>query len=156
MIKSTKLAVVILGEQNSGKTETLREIVKMYTGTPQKQMRAGWRYLSIYPSVRDLRLQCFFVPASPSETDIQLKDRFPDWQPDVLFLAEQINGKHLENSMKFLEQKEYEVFKYTLSNKDGIDLWDRYNSKTEKEKLKNRARFILNEVRNKIEKEILQ
>ncbi|MCT4588805.1 MAG: hypothetical protein N4A71_13330 [Carboxylicivirga sp.] len=148
-----KIAIVILGEQNSGKTETLRKFVKTYSDRRQKQMRAGWRELSIYKEhLWELKLHAYFVPASPSETDYKLKDRIKDmgYTPEILFLAEQTDGHNRESTFEFLNKKEYEIIQFELSNEKGDGTWDRFNKSTESKKLNSRTQEINSKLKDVI------
>lgn len=92
-----KLAIIIEGFQNSGKTSTILHFVNQYQTRTLKQVRAGWQNLFINGSVfSTLKINPYIISSSPSESGIQLSKRFQNWTglPDILILAEQLNGKH--------------------------------------------------------------
>ncbi|RXQ97417.1 hypothetical protein EO244_00580 [Ancylomarina salipaludis] len=154
-----KLAVVILGVQNSGKTETLRKIVKKYTGLPQKQMKAGWRFLSIFKEkIWELKLHAFFVPASPSETKYKLEDRILDLghSPEIIFLAEQTDGENRKSTFDFLEENKYKILDFELSNKNGGGIWDRFTPESKEEKLDTRTKEVITRLKEEIKAVLLK
>lgn len=146
-----KIAVIIVGHQNSGKTATLKEIGRKHANKNPQRTMAGWRILSLYPdSFHALALHAYFVPASPSEANKRLYTRFENWAPEVLFLAEQINGQHYLDTFNFLKEKGYLVLRYDIVNQSGDDIWERFDLKNEKLKLDARVDLIMNDVKNQI------
>ncbi|MCG8475936.1 MAG: hypothetical protein MI784_10730, partial [Cytophagales bacterium] len=62
------LAVVILGESNSGKTSTIKQLVKRHTYKGDlTKMRAGSQKIIIDKALGSLTVECYCVPGSPSE-----------------------------------------------------------------------------------------
>lgn len=86
-----KLAILIVGKQNSGKTSTIKHLINKHCDRSLSVMRAGWQYPFLNSTFKSLRINVFCIPASPTETGIELKDRFKDWDyiPQVVIVAEQ-------------------------------------------------------------------
>ncbi len=145
-----KIAILIEGEQNSGKTSTIKELVNRHSDKNNFVMRRGWQRLFLNPEFRYLNLETYCVPASPSETNIKLSDRFEKWMPDVLILAEQLNGQHSTNTNSFLTQNNYTILRYAISNIDGNSDWERFNISDKSLKLTNRVNSIMSDLRNVI------
>lgn len=148
--ETMKLAVLIIGLQNSGKTTTLREIVKIHTGKEQKQMKAGWRILSLFPEFHDLTIHSYFIPASPSETNLKISDRFEKLNPEILFVAEQINGQNYSDTMAFLTINNYTILRYDLINREGDNIWERFNEFNKSQRLYDRTNLIMNDIHYQI------
>jgi GTPase SAR1 family protein len=149
-----KIAIVIWGVQNSGKSSTFKGIVHNYSEKQITQMRRGWQRLFLNSKFKCLKLDSYFFPASPTESETNLENYFksPNFMPQVLFLAEQINGKNASNTKAFLHTNGYSVFDYFLSNTNGRDIWDRFDNLTEQMKLKARADEIIMDIRDFIKK----
>lgn len=140
-----RLAIIIEGTQNSGKTSTIKELIKLFGFKSLKQMKAGWQQIFLNSIFKSLRIVFYGIPASPSETDIPLSTRFKSWQhlPEVLILAEQIGGQHHANTMAFLAANHYNVQIFTISNSNGINHWERFDNTTKSIKLSKRADEII-------------
>ncbi len=143
-----KLAIVIEGHQNSGKTSTIRELINTYGNKSISQMKRGWQRLFLNQTFEYLKLDIYCVPASPSETGIELIKRFPKWKPEVLIVAVQPNGQHYSSSNTFLNNNNYTVLRYSLTNNSGNLDWDRFNQTNKSIKLRNRADEIILDIRN--------
>lgn len=111
-----KLAIVIEGVPNSGKTSTIRELINSYGNRTLRVMRRGWNRIFLNRNFTYLKLDFYCVPASPSETNIELNQRFADWRPDVLIVALQINGQHYLSSQNFLNNNNYNILRYSIVN----------------------------------------
>ena len=110
-------------------------------------MRRGWQRIFLNSQFRYLNLEAYCVPASPSETNIKLSDRFDKWMPDVLILAEQLNGQHYPNTYSFLTLNNYAILRYTIFNLDGNADWERFNKSNKSIKLTNRVNSIITDLR---------
>lgn len=109
-----KLAVIIVGTQNSGKTTTIKYFDHEYDEYKRlkKQCRAGGRLLVLHKnSLRALFSYIYFVPASPTETKKSLKGRLKKWRPEMILIAEQIDKGESWNryseTKNFLESEGY-------------------------------------------------
>lgn len=142
-----KLAIVIEGNQNSGKTSTIKELVNIYGNKSVSQMKRGWQRLFLNKIFEYLKLDVYCVPASPSETGIELKKRFPNWMPEVLIVAVQPNGQYYSSSYNFLNTNSYHILSYKISNVKGTKDWDRFDNITKSTKLGNRANEIIMDIR---------
>lgn len=142
-----RLAIVIEGNQNSGKTSTIRELVNIYGNKSVSQMRRGWQRLYINRIFQYLKLNIYCVPASPSETGKPLIKRFPVWIPEVLIVAVQPNGQHYSSSYSFLNTNGYQILSYRINNSKGSGDWDRFDKTTQSIKLQNRADQIITDIR---------
>lgn len=145
-----RLAILIVGLQNSGKTSTIRHLVNTYCDKHLIVMRAGWQYLFLNPLFKALILNAYCVPASPTETGIDLSDRFKDWDiiPQVLIVAEQPGtGKYL-NTIAYLNANGYTILQYDILDTHGSLDWERFNASNEILKLDNRANQIVGDIKN--------
>jgi hypothetical protein len=145
-----KLAIVIEGDQNSGKTSTIRELISLYTDRSLIQMRVGWQSIYLNPIFKYLRLTCYCVPSSPSESNTKIGDRLNKLgvTPEVLIIAEQPNGKNYSDTYNFLNTNNYTIHTYTIINQNGISDWGRFDSNSKSSKLKNRADEIIDNIKN--------
>src|SRR5262245_17929263 len=140
-----KLAVLIVGEQNSGKTSTIKYLINTYDHKSLSIMKAGWQSIFLNSIFKSLKLNFFCVPASPTETGIDLSERFKDWGwiPEVIIVAEQLNGSKYSNTIDFLKVNNYHVIRFDIDNKGGVQDWQRFDKTNEVLKLKNRANQII-------------
>ncbi len=145
-----RLAILIFGVQNSGKTSTFKKIVHNYNGKQISQMRMGWQRIFLTPSFKYLKLDAYFLPSSPTEKRTLIKELLPsqNWIPNVLFIAEQLNGSNLQNTLNFLNKNNFNILQYTLSNQVEQGAWDRYDSSTENTKLSARADEIIMDIKS--------
>lgn len=136
-----RLAIIIEGTQNSGKTSTIKELIKLFGFKNLKQMKAGWQQIFLSSIFKSLRIFFYCIPASPSETDIPLSERFEEWQhlPEMLILAEQTGGQHHVSTMAFLTANHYNIKIFPISNSNGINHWERFDNSTKNSKLSGRA-----------------
>lgn len=142
-----KLAILIQGEQNSGKTSTIRELINLQSDKSVSNMRRGWQRIFLNKQFKYLKLDVYCVPASPSETNIKLGDRFPKWMPEVLIVAEQPSGKHYSDTINFLNNNNYNVLNFAISNTNGNSDWERFTNSDRTIKLGNRTNHIVSEIR---------
>jgi GTPase SAR1 family protein len=123
-----RLAIVVVGEQNSGKTSTLLQYSDYYN-EPVGTFRKGWRYrITPYrPKFETVKVWGYFLPGSPTETRIPLSHSiFPKTMPDLLLMAEQLNGNEYSNTMHYLMTHNFQIKVYTISNIIGDGIWDRW------------------------------
>ncbi|MGV3459065.1 MAG: hypothetical protein ACO1N9_01295 [Flavobacterium sp.] len=99
-----RLAILIVGDQNSGKTSTIKHIVELFNGRILKIARAGWKSIFLNSLLGSLKLIFYCIPASPTETKIKLSARFATWTslPEVLVIAEQTSGTNYTDTINFL------------------------------------------------------
>lgn len=142
-----KLAIVVEGLPNSGKTSTIRELVNSYGNKTLSVMRKGWNRIYLNRNFEYLKLDFYCVPASPSETNIELSQRFPDWHPDVLIVALQINGQHYISSQTFLNVNNYNILTYSITNQEGNRTWERFDDTNKVDKLRERADEIVEDIK---------
>lgn len=125
-----RLAIVIIGEQNSGKTSTLREYSDYYH-KPVNTLKKGFRYgvTPFKPKFWSVKIFTYILPSSPTESGIPLKDTIDphDWYPDLLLMAEQTNGVQYSKSIHYLMGNEYHVKQFNISKNIGNEVWDRWN-----------------------------
>lgn len=146
-----KLAIIIEGVQNSGKTSTILHFVNQYQNRTLKQVRAGWQNLFINSSVfSTLKINPYVISSSPSESGIQLSTRFQNWKglPDILILAEQLNGKHQLSTETFLRSNNYNIIRHQINNITGSSDWERFQSSNKSFKLTNRSNEIMLDIKN--------
>lgn len=154
-----RLAVVIVGVQNSGKTTTLKHFCDTYYRKKVSTFKMGWRFgLSIFkPRYWGIKIDAFFIPASRTERDEYLIDLYKKlgWDPDFIFMAEQLNGKRYSDTIHYLMANGFHVKEFVLSNKEGNDTWDRWRNDLEREaKLLHRTEQIADYVRSFISTKI--
>lgn len=144
-----RLAILIVGEQNSGKTSTIKHLINTYGFKNLSVMRAGWNQIFLNNVFKSLRLHFYCVPASPTETGIDLSVRFGLWGnlPEVLVVAEQLHGSKLSTTLSFLAANGYHVERFDINNVTGVSNWERYDLTTEKVKLDNRAIDIIQQIK---------
>ncbi|WP_029298729.1 hypothetical protein [Chryseobacterium hispalense] len=141
-----KLAIIIEGVQNSGKTSTILHFVNQYQNRTLKQLRAGWQNLFINASVfSTLRIIPYIISSSPSESGVELGQRFQNYKglPDILILAEQLNGKHQLDTEAFLINNGYNIIKHQINNINGSSDWERFDKSNKLVKLTNRSNEIM-------------
>lgn len=145
-----RLAIIIEGNQNSGKTSTIKELIKLFGFKNLKQMKAGWQVIFVNPIFKSLRITFFGIPASPSETDLPLNERFKNWPhlPEVLILAEQTGGKHSANTIAFLTANHYHIKTFTILNSNGTNHWERFDNSTKSIKLSKRSDDIIDFIKH--------
>ena len=150
-MNKNRLAVILLGNHNSGKTATIKYFEKKYDkyGRYKRTCRSGWRHLQLYKEKSDaLFTLMYFVPASPTETRNPLKNRLKDFKPELLLISEQINGKEYDNTINFLNSNDYEIVTFELTRKKPENIWGEWNWSNKDEILDQRAALIGNEFRN--------
>jgi hypothetical protein len=144
-----KLAIIIEGVQNSGKTSTILHFVNQYQNRTLKQLRAGWQNLFINASIfSTLRIIPYIISSSPSESGVKLGQRFQNWKglPDILILAEQSNGKYKLDTETFLRNNGYSIIKHQINNIIGNSDWERFDKSNKALKLTNRSNEIMFDV----------
>lgn len=132
-----KLAIVIVGEQCSGKTSTLR-VYSDYYVKEVGSFKKGWRYglTPFKPQFWAIKVFTYILPASPTETKIPLSlsiepKNDEEWFPELLLMAEQFNGGEYPNTIHYLMKNEYHIKEYFISDTIGNGIWDRWNEDDE-------------------------
>jgi hypothetical protein len=123
-----RLAIIIVGEQNSGKTTTLKSYCDYYYEFVNT-FKPGWRrtVVPFRPKFETIKIIPFVLPWSPTEKKIPLAKTINiKWLPDVLLMAEQFNGAEYSNTVHFLMKHEYYIKEFNLSNVEGDGVWDRW------------------------------
>ena len=149
-----KLAILLVGAQNTGKTSTLREYCEYYENiTLGSRFRKGWRWqvAPFRPNYSLIKTPAYFVQSSPTESAKPLADSIDPlgWFPDLLFVAEQLNGQQYTNTVTYLRANDYHIKEFVLSDTNGIDIWDRWRTNAEKDtKLLYRREAIADYIRN--------
>ncbi|HEX8561861.1 MAG TPA: hypothetical protein VF676_02670 [Flavobacterium sp.] len=142
-----RLAILIIGAQNSGKTSTIKHLISVYNGRKLKVMKAGWKDIFLNPVLKSMRLNFFCVPASPTETGIKLSTRFLTMLPEVLVVAEQDGGANYPDTMSFLATSSYSILRYDIQKTNGSLDWERFDTKTMTSKLDNRTDEIVTDIK---------
>lgn len=143
-----RLAILIVGAQNSGKTTTIKHLIRSYNGRTLKVMKAGWKDIFLNPLFKSLKLNFYCIPASPTETDFKLSLRCANWFPEVMVIAEQTSGANYADTINFLITNGYTILRYDIINSNGTLDWERFNSSDMNLKLDNRANQIVVEIKN--------
>jgi|GEM_PF-1755641 len=133
-----KLAILLVGAPNTGKTSTLKEYCEYYENVKfVARFRMGWRWniMPFKPQYEGLKMPMFFVPSSPTESNRPLKNTIDPlkWFPDLLIVAEQLNGHQYANTIDYLRANEYQIKEFILSNTNGINIWDRWVNSVDKD-----------------------
>lgn len=118
-----KLAIVIEGEQNSGKTSTIKFLLNY-------QQARLWMKYHILLSNKFSCLNVFVeaISSSPTERNEPLSITIGSNTPDFLIIAEQKGGALSNNTYAFLKSNSYDVITFKLTNIVGSDIWDRWTS----------------------------
>ena len=143
-----RLAILIVGLQNSGKTSTIKHLISAYNGRTLKIMKAGWKDIFLNPLLKSVRLNFYCIPASPTETKIKLSVRCATWFPEVLIIAEQTGGANYADTISFLTTNHYHVHRYDILATGGPADWERFNVGNMTVKLDNRANQIVADIKN--------
>ena len=147
-----RLAIILVGAQNSGKTSTLKEYSDHYYG-PVATFKKGWRHgLSPFkPKFLTVKVSAYVLPSSPTETRIPLSITLDalDWWPDIILMAEQDGGSEYINTINELRGKDYHIKTFGLTSTVGVETWVRWELKgDEAERLKYRREDIADYIRN--------
>lgn len=145
-----RLAILIVGDQNSGKTSTVKHLIAQYNGKILKIARASWKSIFLNSILGSLKLIFYCIPASPTETKIKLSTRFSTWTslPEVLVIAEQTSGTNYPDTISYLAANGYHVLRYDLLNTNGSANWERFNMSNMNTKLDNRANEIVSDIKS--------
>lgn len=130
-----RLAIIVVGVSNSGKTTTLKEYADYYKDSVNT-FKKGWRHgLSPFkPKFWTVKVSAYIIPKSPSESEPLEQTIEPlEWYPDVLLMPEQLGGKEYQNSINYLRSHNYHIKEFHLSNVNGGGVWDRWTTKLEED-----------------------
>lgn len=126
-----RLAIVIIGEQNSGKTTTIRKFSDFYH-KPVSTLKKGFRYdISPFkPKYWGIKIFTYILASSPTESNLSLEDTIEplEWYPDLLIIPEQKNGKEYSKTIHYLMKNEYEIKQFIISDLVSDGVWDRWDS----------------------------
>jgi GTPase SAR1 family protein len=153
-----KLAIIIVGKPNSGKTTTLKHYCNTYNYQEVTTFKQGWRH-GIVPFKEKyfgIKIIAYFLPSSRTEKAEPLESIFKnlDWEPDFLFMAEQLNGSEYEKTIRFLREKNYQIKEYVLDENNSDSIWHFYNEVDEKLFQNHRTEQIADYVRQFIHSRI--
>ena len=129
MIKD--LAIIIIGDQNVGKTTTIRRVVDVYhIHKKVTLLKKGMRYgLSPFtPTLNMVKIDAYILPSSPTESGIPLSKSIADvgWDPHLIIMAEQRNGKEYSNSINLLRAKDYHIKEFNINNIEELPIWSKW------------------------------
>lgn len=149
-----RLAIIIVGEQNSGKTTTLRNYHDIYNHDIPQTFKQGWRH-NFHPFKNTywaVKVDAYFLPSSRTEKDVSLEEVLDayEWFPPFLFMAEQLNGSQYDNTIRYLRTHEYHIKEFRTTNDNEDSLWHLYNKADEAMIQKLRSEQIADYVRNYI------
>lgn len=144
-----KLAIIIEGVQNSGKTSTILHFVNQFQLRTLTVMRSGWQTLFVNTLFQTLKINPYIISSSPSESNNPLTSRFATCSdlPDIIIMAEQTGGRHHSNTTTFLTTNGYIIINYPISNVLGSLDWERFDSSTKSAKLTKRADDIMDSIK---------
>jgi GTPase SAR1 family protein len=150
-MRQDRLAIILVGNQNSGKTTTLKYYCNSYRHHQVGVFKQGWRH-NITPfadKFYGVRISAYFLPSSRSEKATPLKETFDslDWWPDFLFMAEQLNGAEYNNTIRILRENDYHIKEFILDNKNMDSIWHYYDPVDENLFLQYRKEAIAEYVR---------
>jgi hypothetical protein len=141
-----KLAIVIVGIRNAGKTTTLRHFCNAYHNkTVHKRFRRSWKYglMPFRDKTDAIKIDGYFLTSSPSEVRIPLQTTInKGFRPDFLFMAEQYNSDYYADSIRCLWNNGYHVKEFFID----------HNIPTEKSRIKLDDNCIYNTVWRKYDK----
>lgn len=151
MSRQDRLAILLVGNQNSGKTTTLKHFCNSYRFHQADVFRQGWRYdlTPFADKYSGVKIVAYFLPSSRTEKSTPLEQTFEslEWWPDFLFMAEQLDGAEYQNTIQTLRKKDYHIKEFILSNNNSDTIWHYYNSVDEETFLKYRTEAIAEYVR---------
>ncbi len=129
------LAIIILGVPNAGNTTTLKHFCNTYYSKPASIFRIGWRIslTPFSPKYGGVKLNGYFVPGSPTEKGICLKDVIGALvpMPEFLFIAEQSGGSQYNNTISFLRIKNYHIKEFIIDDSSQDSIWHKYSKRDE-------------------------
>lgn len=160
-MKKNKLAVVLVGKQDSGKTTTIKHFDEKFDEFKRKKRycRAGKRYLQLH-KLKALYSYIYFVPASPTETNYSLEKRLNNIdvklkpRPEMILMAEQLDGKAYITTIKFLKSEGYHVEEIIIGQGGSTIPWKSWDASNKNTLLKNRANEIADIFRAFIDKQM--
>ena len=127
-----RLAIILVGEQNSGKTSTIRQFNDFYSQKSVTTLKKGFRYnISPFkPKYMAIKIAAYILASSPTESNIPLKDSIDPigWLPDFIIMPEQTNGMEYSNSIHYLMSNEYELKEFAISDIVGDGVWDKWQT----------------------------
>lgn len=144
-----RLAIIIVGKPNAGKTTTLKHFCNTYHHQKVSTFKMGWRQGFTPFKYLGVKIIPYFLPSSRTEKAIPLSDVFAklDWWPDFLFMAEQLNGSEYTNTIRFLRKNDYHIKEFLLDNSNTDSIWHFYDKKDEAMILRHRTEQIADYVR---------
>lgn len=147
-----RLAIIIVGNQNSGKTTTLKHYCNRYYHTQVSTFKQGWRhgFMPFANKYLGVKIIPYFLPSSRTEKAEPIQEIISslDWMPDFLFMAEQLNGAQYANTIHFLRSNNYHIKEFTLGNSNPDSIWHHYTSNNEMMILNHRTEQIADYVRS--------
>lgn len=143
-----KLAIVIEGSQNSGKTTTIKHFIGKQTDRKLRFMKKGFQAIFLDKNFKALKLHLYCLPASPSETGKTIGELLPTRRPSAIIVAEQPGGKQYTNAFKFLEENDYTNLKYSISEDKNNYPWSKFDNADKGEKLQTRTQQILFDIKD--------
>jgi len=144
-MKKDKIAVLITGNPDSGKTTTIKFFEKKYDEDHREKRvcRAGWRRVQLFLGKLDaLSVFIFFIPASPTETNFPVKTRLGEMLPEMILIAEQPEGKAYVATKAFLDVNNYKIIEFNLDRSNSKGIWNEWNDKNFEKIMKKRANEI--------------
>lgn len=142
-----KLAIVIEGSQNSGKTSTIKHLISQQRGWAVRNMKKGFQAIFLDKNFKALKLHLYCLPASPSETGKTIGGLLPTRRPSAIIVAEQPGGKQYTNTFKFLEENDYTILKYSISEDKNNYPWSKFDNADKDEKLEKRTQQIVCDIK---------
>ena len=143
-----KLAIVIEGSQNSGKTTTIKHFIGKQTDRKLRFMKKGFQAIFLDKNFKALKLHLYCLPASPSETGKTIGELLPNRRPSAIMIAEQPGGKQYANTFKFLEETDYTILKYSISEDKNNNPWSKFDNTDKFEKLDKRVNQIIDDIKD--------
>ncbi len=125
------LAIIIVGNQNVGKTTTLKHFCETYTNRNVSTFKAGFRndLMPFFDKYRGVKVGAWFFPSSPTEKKEPLEDEFGSlgWTPDFILMAEQLQGAEYANTIRSLRVRNYHVKEFLLDNSNPDTIWHHFD-----------------------------
>jgi len=150
--KKDKIVVLIVGNHDSGKTTTIKRFEQIHDEANReiRQCRIGWRKsVQLFLGRLDALLaMIYFIPSSPTEKHTHLSILLNNFLPEMLLMAEQLNGNEYNATIEFLNNNGYHIVEFRINQNANGGTWDQWEDNNMGNILLSRVTEIGNAFRN--------